>query len=68
MPAKRLSMRKLREIFRLHFDNKLTSREIGTSCLTPPSTVHQHGQRDEGGRRALTLAEFGDHGGASIDR
>lgn len=39
MPAKRLPMRKLREIFRLHFEAKLSSRAIARSCGLSSSTV-----------------------------
>jgi transposase len=39
MAAERLSMRKLREALRLHFDLKLSAREIAKSCQTSPSTV-----------------------------
>jgi len=39
MPAKRLPMRKLREIFRLHFEAKLSARAIARSCKLSSSTV-----------------------------
>ena len=42
MPTERLSMRKLREILRLHFENKLSNREIGKSCRASPSTVSSY--------------------------
>jgi len=32
-------MRKLREILKLHFENKLSNRQVGTSCHVSPSTV-----------------------------
>lgn len=39
MAAERLSMRKLREALRLHFELKLSSRGIARSCQASPSTV-----------------------------
>ena len=39
MPAERLSMRKLREALRLHFELGLSSRGIGKSCQASSSTV-----------------------------
>jgi transposase len=39
MAAERLSMRKLREALRLHFELKLSSRAIARSCQTSPSTI-----------------------------
>lgn len=39
MPAERLPMRKLREIFRLHFQIGLSARAIARSCQLSPSTV-----------------------------
>jgi len=39
MPAERLSMRKLREFLRLHFENKLSARAIGRSVKVSPSTA-----------------------------
>lgn len=39
MPAKRLPMRKLREIFRLHFEMGLSARAIARSCNLSSSTV-----------------------------
>lgn len=39
MPAKRLSMRKIREILRLKFECKLSNREIAQSCSTGHSTI-----------------------------
>lgn len=42
MPNERLTMRKIREILRLHYDCKLSHREIATSCLVSRSTVSQY--------------------------
>lgn len=39
MPAKRLSMRKTREILRLHHDRGLSNRAIGRSIAASPATV-----------------------------
>ena len=39
MPAKRLSMRKIREVLRLKFECKLSNREIAQSCSTGHSTI-----------------------------
>ena len=39
MPAERLSMRKLREFLRLHFENKLSARAIARSVKISPSTA-----------------------------
>ncbi|MEM6533794.1 MAG: sigma factor-like helix-turn-helix DNA-binding protein, partial [Myxococcota bacterium] len=39
MPAERLPMRKLREIFRLHFEMGLSARAIARSCNLSSSTV-----------------------------
>jgi transposase len=42
MPNERLTMRKIHEILRLHFDCKLSNREIATSCLVSRSTVSDY--------------------------
>lgn len=47
MPAERLSMRKLREILRLHFENKLSARAVARSCNTSSSTVLSYIHRAE---------------------
>ena len=39
MPAKRLSMRKIREVLRLHLGLKRSIREVARSISAPPSTV-----------------------------
>ena len=39
MPAERLSMRKLREALRLHFELGLSSRGIAEGCQASSSTV-----------------------------
>jgi transposase len=45
MSAKRLTMRKIREILRLKFDCHLTNRQIARSCSTARSTVGEYLQR-----------------------
>lgn len=45
MPAKRLTMRKIRELLRLKFDCHLTNREISKSCASARSTVAEHLRR-----------------------
>jgi transposase len=42
MSAERLSMRKLREIFRLHFEKALSQRAIATSCDIGATTVAEY--------------------------
>jgi transposase len=39
MATERLSMRKLREALRLHFELRLSAREIAKSCQSSPSTI-----------------------------
>ena len=39
MPAERLTMRKIREVFRLKFDCGLSNRQIAKSCAIARSTV-----------------------------
>ena len=40
MPAKRLSMRKIRDVLRLHFQGRLTNRQIACS-LGRTQTIHE---------------------------
>jgi len=47
MPAERLSMRKLREIFRLHFEKKLSQRAIAASCGVGRTAVADYVARAE---------------------
>jgi transposase len=42
MARKRLSMRKIREVLRLRYDLKLSSRQIAISCKTARSTVSDY--------------------------
>lgn len=39
MPAEPISMRKLKDILRLKYENKLSNRKIGKSLSIPPGTV-----------------------------
>ena len=39
MPAKRLSLRKIKDVLRLKFELQLKNREIARSCSIPHSTV-----------------------------
>jgi transposase len=45
MPNERLTMRKIQEILRLHFDCKRSDREIATSCSVARSTVSDYVHR-----------------------
>ena len=42
MPAKRLSMRKLKEVLRLRFEHKFTNRAISRTCSISPTTVAEY--------------------------
>lgn len=42
MPAERLTMRKIREVFRLKFECELSNRKIAESCLIARSTVAEY--------------------------
>ena len=39
MPAERITMRKIREVFRLKFDCDISSRQIAKSCNIARSTI-----------------------------
>ena len=45
MPRERLSMRKVREVLRLKYDQYLSNRAIGTSCHMSIGSVHDYLQR-----------------------
>jgi hypothetical protein len=45
MPAERLTMRKIREVFRLKFDCQLSNRKIAQSCHIARSTVAERKAR-----------------------
>jgi transposase len=42
MPAERLTMRKIREVFRLKFDSDISNRKIARSCNIARSTVGEY--------------------------
>ena len=42
MPAERLTMRKIREVFRLKFDFDISNRQITKSCNIARSTVAEY--------------------------
>ena len=42
MPAERITMRKIREVFRLKFDCDISSRQIAKSCNIARSTVGEY--------------------------
>jgi len=42
MPAERLTMRKIREVFRLKFDSDISNRQIAKSCNLARSTVAEY--------------------------
>ena len=45
MPMKRLSLRKLKEVLRLHYELGLGQRQIARSCSIGPGTVYEYLQR-----------------------
>ncbi len=45
MPAERLSMRKIREILRLRWGQKMAARDVGASVHVSPSTVLEYERR-----------------------
>ena len=42
MPAKRLSMRKLKEVLRLHFEHDFSHRAISRTCSVSPTTAAEY--------------------------
>ncbi len=61
MPAERLSMRKIREILRLRWGQKVAARETGASVRVSPSTVLEYERRAaEAGLSWPLPAELGD--------
>src|SRR5881409_2438440 len=61
MPARRLSMRKIREVLRLKLDLGLKDREIARSCSIPHSTVANYLDRaKDAGLGWPLLPEFDD--------
>jgi transposase len=66
MPAKRLSMRKIKEVLRLKFDLKLKNREIARSCSIPHSTVANYLRR--AGAAGLAWPLPADFDSAALER
>ena len=60
LPARRLSMRKLREVLRLRFELKLGYQQIGRSCAIGVSTVHKYLKRAEAAGVTWPLPEDWD--------
>lgn len=59
MPNERLTMRKIHEILRLHWDCKLTHRQIASSCSVARSTVAEYVRRAKSAGLSLpNLAEL----------
>src|SRR5438045_9335962 len=65
VPARRLSMRKLREVLRLRFELKLGYQQIGRSCAIAVSTVHKYLKRAEVAGGSWPLPE--DWEGARVE-
>ena len=42
MPTRRMSMRKINEVLRLHFELKLRQREIARACSISQGAVHNY--------------------------
>src|SRR5882724_2474247 len=57
VPARRLSMRKIREVLRLRFELKLGYQQIGRSCAIAVSTVHKYLKRAEAAGLSWPLPE-----------
>ena len=66
MPAKRLSMRKIKEVLRLKFQLQLKNREIARSCSIPHSTVANYLRR--AGAAGLACLLPADFDGAALER
>ena len=62
MPARRLSMRKIREVLRLKFELGLENRQIARSCRIPHSSVANYLRRAQAAGLSWPLAEDLDDG------
>ena len=63
MPAERLSMRKLREVLRLHFEQRSSLRSISASCQISASTVQGYLSRAKVAKLSWPLpSELDDEG------
>jgi len=60
MPARKMSMRKLREVLRLRYELKLGYQQIGRSCAIAVSTVHKYLKRAEAASVTWPLPEDWD--------
>src|SRR6185436_16783759 len=47
LPARRMSMRKIKEVLRLRYELKLDQRQVARSCSIAVSTVHEYLKRAE---------------------
>ena len=56
MPAKRLSMRKIKEVLRLKWSKRLSNRRIASSCGIARPTVSEYLRRGGVGRVDLAAA------------
>ena len=52
MPAERLSMRTIREVLRLKWQEQLPNQQIAASCRIARSTVREYLDREEIGVRS----------------
>ena len=64
MNRRGLSMRKIKEILRLHYEHNLSNRGIGRSCNVSPSTVGEYIQRSKAA--GLDYSMIYDHDDNSI--
>ena len=57
MPAKRISMRKIREVLRQRWESKLTFRQIGRGCSISPGTAMDYERRARAAKLTWTKVE-----------
>src|ERR1044072_2068211 len=60
LPARRLSMRKIKEVMRLRFELQLGYQQISRSCAIASSTVHKYLKRAEAAGLSWPLPEGWD--------
>src|SRR5450755_3563824 len=60
LPARRKSMRKIKEVLRLRFELKLEQRQIARICSIAVSTVHEYLKRAEAAKLGWPLPEGWD--------
>ncbi len=68
MPARRVSMRKLREVMRLRFELHLGYQQIGRSCAIGVSTVCKYLKRAEAAGLTWPLPEAWDDARIDVGR